>query len=264
MKEYRQIFLLASLVINLASAQSYTLRTEQEIFILAGAGFGSGAGMLLSSNIQSLTSTELLGLKRDEINRFDRGATLKYSKSIHTVSNLTLGISMALPALLFFDNNVSERDLTIPLIYMETISTVFAATEIVKGTVQRTRPFVYNADVPLSEKQNADARKSFFSGHSSAAFASAAFLTSIYSRYHRGSDYSWLVGVGSFSLAAITGYLRYESGKHFPTDILAGAMVGTIIGYVIPKLHEAENKTVAAFGGGIFAGSPVIRFSYSW
>jgi membrane-associated phospholipid phosphatase len=37
--------------------------------------------------------------------------------------------------------------------------------------------------------------------------------------------------------AAAVGGLRIAAGKHFPTDILAGAAVGSLVGYLVPRLH---------------------------
>ena len=39
-------------------------------------------------------------------------------------------------------------------------------------------------------------------------------------------------------LPAVTGYLRFKAGKHFPTDIIVGYGVGATIGYLVPELHK--------------------------
>lgn len=38
--------------------------------------------------------------------------------------------------------------------------------------------------------------------------------------------------------AAFVGYERVCSGEHFPTDVLAGALVGASIGVLVPHLHR--------------------------
>jgi membrane-associated phospholipid phosphatase len=50
---------------------------------------------------------------------------------------------------------------------------------------------------------------------------------------------------GSLFLASVVGYLRYEAGEHFPTDIVAGAVAGSAIGYAIPWMHRAFKETVS-------------------
>jgi len=50
-------------------------------------------------------------------------------------------------------------------------------------------------------------------------------------------------------MASTVGYLRYEAGVHFPTDILIGAIVGSAIGYAIPYLHRAGKENVSVTTG---------------
>lgn len=45
----------------------------------------------------------------------------------------------------------------------------------------------------------------------------------------------------SLAVASTTGFLRYKSGHHFPTDVLAGALAGGVIGYLIPVLHKKNS-----------------------
>jgi membrane-associated phospholipid phosphatase len=40
------------------------------------------------------------------------------------------------------------------------------------------------------------------------------------------------------STAVVTGIFRVTSGNHFPTDVLAGALAGSIVGYTIVCLHK--------------------------
>ena len=54
-------------------------------------------------------------------------------------------------------------------------------------------------------------------------------------------------------MAAITSSLRVISGMHFLSDVLTGAAVGSLIGYLIPLIHETnENqsgKRINSVGG---------------
>jgi membrane-associated phospholipid phosphatase len=40
-----------------------------------------------------------------------------------------------------------------------------------------------------------------------------------------------------FGVAAATGVLRVVSREHFPTDVVAGAVLGLGLGWIVPKLH---------------------------
>jgi len=85
-------------------------------------------------------------------------------------------------------------------------------TQQAKNEADRTRP-------------NGNGDKSFFSGHTSAAFTGAAFLCATESNTKCG------VGLG---LAATTGYLRMAADKHWFSDVLVSALVGYGLGYAVP------------------------------
>ncbi|MDP3684668.1 MAG: phosphatase PAP2 family protein, partial [Ignavibacteria bacterium] len=70
----------------------------------------------------------------------------------------------------------------------------------------------------------------------------AVFLSTVYEGYFPDSKYKNYVWAGSLFTASLTGYLRYESGAHFPTDILVGAVVGSAVGYLIPYLHKSNSS----------------------
>ncbi len=122
--------------------------------------------------------------------------------------------------------------------YAQTLSLSVGLNLLVKNLISRRRPYLFNTDLSLDKKLSykPDYTRSFYSGHTSIAFTSAAFLTSSYAELYPDRDSRYLVGVLSFGTAALTGYLRYEAGKHFPSDIVVGAIVGTVFGFVVPQL----------------------------
>ena len=69
------------------------------------------------------------------------------------------------------------------------------------------------------------------------AFASAGFVSYVFSRYYPDSKWKAPIIAASYSLAATTAVLRIMSGNHFMTDVLAGALLGTLWGIGIPMLH---------------------------
>jgi membrane-associated phospholipid phosphatase len=71
------------------------------------------------------------------------------------------------------------------------------------------------------ERPNQQARDSFFSGHTSAGFATAAVLSEYY-----GTK----AAVASYTVATLVGLSRIEKNKHRMTDLTVGATVGYIIG----------------------------------
>ncbi len=71
------------------------------------------------------------------------------------------------------------------------------------------------------------------------AFAGAAFTSYVFEAYHPDSAWKIPVTAASFSLATATAALRVASGNHFPSDVLAGAVLGTLVGVGIPFLHRS-------------------------
>lgn len=89
--------------------------------------------------------------------------------------------------------------------------------QVLKFATQRTRP-------NLADSQ------SFPSGHTMSAFALAAVMSR---EYHDKK----LVVFGSYGLATAVGLARVGGLNHFPTDVLAGAVMGELIGRYVVKHH---------------------------
>ncbi len=114
------------------------------------------------------------------------------------------------------------------------VSWTAAATEWLKVGVHRARPALYQ-DGAVQAAVHATNRKSFPSGHTSIAFATAVGYTTLAQRQrlpHATRNSLLLLG-GATSVGA----LRVAGGKHFPTDVLAGAALGSAIGWTIARLH---------------------------
>jgi membrane-associated phospholipid phosphatase len=143
--------------------------------------------------------------------------------------------------------------------YVQAFLLTNGTVAILKTSVGRTRPFVYNPDAPLEEKLKPDARKSFPSGHTATAFVGAVFLGTTHEKLYPGSSANPWVWTGSLLGASAVGYLRYAAGKHYPTDILAGAAIGSLFGWLVPKLHEIDDGP-SGQGGSV----PLISFSLTF
>lgn len=79
-------------------------------------------------------------------------------------------------------------------------------------------------------RPNGSDSMSFPSGHSMEAFALAAVLSK---EYHDKP----LVVFGSYGLAAAVGFARVGALEHFPTDVVAGAVIGELIGRYVVNHH---------------------------
>jgi membrane-associated phospholipid phosphatase len=69
---------------------------------------------------------------------------------------------------------------------------------------------------------------SFPSGHSTSAFTSATLIE---------CNSGPALGLPAYALAAFTGFERVEEGRHYPSDVLAGAAIGTVSAGIFDALH---------------------------
>ncbi len=123
-----------------------------------------------------------------------------------------------------------------------------ALNQFVKLGVQRPRPMLYRrtADDPLLAEP--DNYLSFYSAHTSTALAAGLSLAWVIARRHPNAWWRWIPYAGAATFGGAVGALRIASGRHFPTDVLFGALMGSVIGTVIPWLHERPNAPVVTIG----------------
>jgi membrane-associated phospholipid phosphatase len=101
-------------------------------------------------------------------------------------------------------------------IAVSSIATSLITTGLKFG-VARDRPFVtYPNDITKYTKAGSH---SFPSGHTSSAFANATALSLNFPK--------WYVIVPAYGYACTIAYSRMYLGVHYPTDVFAGALIGT-------------------------------------
>ena len=98
---------------------------------------------------------------------------------------------------------------------------------LIKNIVQRPRPYVTFTDLQIIIPQPSEF--SFPSGHTSSSFASAAV-------FYRHLPKKF--GVPAVILAALIGFSRLYVGVHYPTDVLAGAVMGILLSYMAEYLVD--------------------------
>lgn len=92
--------------------------------------------------------------------------------------------------------------------------------------------------------------KSFPSGHTSAAFAAATYLSIRYK--DQLGRYAPLL----FGAAALTGVARVKADKHYAQDVIAGAVIGAGMSYVFTSPY-ANGMQVYSTADGVGAGLEV-------
>ena len=243
MKISIQIILLLAIISNLFSQSPYKLNTEREIAIFGFGAITGATALFLDKDVNPITKNEIAMLSVENINSFDRLWMGDFSQNTSNWSDGLLITTAALPGLILFDSNINSDIIDISTMYLQTMLIAGTVPYLTKAIVQRYRPFIYQPNVDFEIKNDADGRRSFFSGHSATSFASAVFFAKVYSDYYPNSKYLPIVWGTSLILASTVAILRVEAGKHFLSDIITGAIFGSVVGYVIPELHQIKDKS---------------------
>lgn len=109
--------------------------------------------------------------------------------------------------------------------------TDYFTSSIIKPSVERLRPC--NDPAIKNEVRNIVACGtgfSFPSAHASNHFALAVFLILMF--YHK---WKWILPIGLFWAASIS-FAQVYVGVHYPIDVLSGALLGSIIAYVMSAI----------------------------
>lgn len=108
--------------------------------------------------------------------------------------------------------------------------------EMMKFAIGRERPFVHVL-APLARANSpdsADNNTSFPSGHTTLAFALVTSSAEI-AKLRGYTRAAWFLRAG-LPIAMLTAYFRVAADRHYVTDVLAGAGVGSAVGFGLPYL----------------------------
>ncbi|HKP98080.1 MAG TPA: phosphatase PAP2 family protein [Fibrobacteria bacterium] len=127
--------------------------------------------------------------------------------------------------------------LTDALILEEALMLSTSLSSYAKSFRIHSTPLSYDPGVDDGEKRLPQNASSFFSNHTATAFTTAVFSGYTFQLRHPESRLVPWVWGASLTLATGVGALRIMAGKHFPSDVAAGAAVGALCGYLVPRLH---------------------------
>lgn len=237
-KQCLAIFLLCGLLIQAQNSNVYRYNAAVSAPLL-GAGIGLNAGaFVLHKKKNRLTEEDLAKVDIQKVNAFDRFAVSNWDIHAGHCSDGLMYASIASPLLLLADKTGRKESGRIALMAGEVFILNTGLTSLTKEWAKRKRPFVYNPSIGNTPKFDKDATASFFSGHTSTSAAMCFFTAKVYTDLHPNSKMLPLVWSMAALTPAVTGILRVKAGKHFPTDVLVGYIVGAALGVAIPELHK--------------------------
>ena len=128
------------------------------------------------------------------------------------------------------------------------------SNEAIKEGVQRLRP-CHELEGVRMFRTNKGGQYGFVSSHAANAFALAIFLSLMYGgkrgaesgkRKAESGKRSVLLPVLLFAWASITGYSRAYLGKHYPGDIVCGALLGIGVGALVYFVISSIRRRIAS------------------
>jgi membrane-associated phospholipid phosphatase len=240
MKNYIFISGMLAVCLNSFAESVYTYDLRKDL-IIGPLSIGVFAAPFFIDNHQTGGA-----FSRDSINGFDSPLMFPYDNNLDTAGDVIMYTLLALPIIPMI-GNIRERDvlLTYGIMYAEAFMLTRGTKDILKTVINRNRPYSYFGPVPSGLED--DYFNSFPSGHTSLAFMSAGFLTSVFLHDYPDSKWKTPVISMSYSMAAITAVNRIWSGSHFLTDVLAGAAIGSLYGYLVPALHLKKKQNNTSF-----------------
>lgn len=234
-------------------------RADVGNYVLMGLGAAT-AGAMIGVGASGVVSPTRGGVLFDEdarnaVRLSDRNARL----IAQDVSDGLLSLMTAAPIL--FDALVlgawlhEDPDIALELIliHAEVITVTLGLQTLANIVASRERPYGRTCGGPTDDDlpegsffcNSPDRFYSFFSGHTSQAFASAAVVCSAHMNMNLlgGGAADAIPCVTGFVFAAATGLLRMMGDMHYATDVLTGAIVGTTVGFLLPwALHFSRPR----------------------
>ena len=178
--------------------------------------------ILLSSNVFS-QNIDINLLKEINVIR-NKNLDGTFSLFTHSVVPVSFGTPVIITGigLLKKDSLLTRKGLYLGA----TVVVATGVATVLKYSINRDRPFV---TYPYIEKMADAGSPSFPSGHTTDAFATATSLSLAFPK--------WYVIAPSFLWASAVGYSRMHLGVHYPSDVLAGAIIGAGSAYLTHRLN---------------------------
>ncbi len=225
----------------------YALRLDVDIGALVLGGMLWGGTSLIGNTTAPpfCGGTNTPPCDASKLNSFDRLAVGHSSSPARTAADVLSFIPIVYLGIDMWDVGIRhwKTYFTDLWVVAEVLAWNGAFQDIVRRAVRRPRPFLYTPGVYPAERDRADAGLSFYSGHTSFAFALATAAAYTFTLRHPKLWVRWLVWPGLMAVASIEPVLRIYSGDHFPTDVIVAAVIGSSIGLLIPALHRRTARS---------------------
>ena len=207
--------------------QYLQLKPKQEVKIAGGVALHAGVNLLMEHNhwggpIRTWEVPVLDGLAQYRL----QPSTAKISDGMAMGTAVAAGmLTLALPK-----NQRTEY----MVLGLQNVWLTANITQTVKVLAARNRPYT---QAPGFISGSRDDHYSFFSGHSS--ITATAATTAIMMALNQPNMPNWgkAAAYTAGGLAITTATLRIAAGKHYPSDVVTGILVGVGVALINTKLH---------------------------
>lgn len=170
-----------------------------------------------------------------------------YQKSAAIVRNIALPGSTIIGVTMYATGRLAHNDrlAQVGLYGMEALAVGAVTGSLLKDTFGRARPFVDTTGPNPDDWQifrgfhAGESYRSFPSGHSTAAFAAAAAVSAETSRWWPTATY-FGIGPVLYGGAAAVGLSRMYNNRHWASDVITGAMIGTFAGTKVVRYNRTH------------------------
>jgi membrane-associated phospholipid phosphatase len=225
-------------------------------YVLTGT---AGAITLAAAIIHPLPTHHLQGgiLFDDAVRNAVRPSSIQTRYAFRDASDVGLSFAAVWP---FFGDALAtawwyrgSRDTAeqMALLDLETLAVSGAIQGVTNVVVSRPRPYAQYCGTPALPSAALDCGvtpeyRSFFSGHAAFSFTAAALVCVNHTKSELlGSPWDALSCGTAYAVAATTASFRVLADEHYASDVIVGALVGTLVGYGVPLLHYRQHS----FGG---------------
>ena len=231
--------------------------------IAAGLGLNY-LGLKMVRDKDYLTEAEVNSLSKEDVFFIDRFAAGNYSESADKISYYPFYASFAWPIAMLLNKNESKKAGQIMALYVETMAITGAMFTMAAGNIERSRPLVYNRSLPMDQRMDNDAQRSFYAGHVAATASATFFAAKVFSDFNpdsRAKPYVWATAA---VVPAVVGYYRLKGGKHFLTDNLLGYALGASVGVLVPHLHKKTTNSSLSISPVMAPGYKGTQLTYTF
>jgi membrane-associated phospholipid phosphatase len=154
------------------------------------------------------------------------------------MADVTLGIALAVPLTTFALFAETPREfVNDSLIFAESVMVAGFLNQIVKTAVARPYPYLYGGAPYPQQNYDAVNYESFPSGHTAVPMAAMTSFAYLFHKRHPTSRWRYVFWFAGPIVALGAGAFQMSTGNHFPSDLVAGGLIGGAVGIINPWLH---------------------------